>query len=331
VPDAERIAIVSTSYPASAQDPSGHFVAAQARALCRAGHAVTVFTGGAAAPSEGDNSDEPQVIRIPDGGASGWPGLVPRLKENPRRALGLTRWGFDVRRELCRRGPFQRVFAHFLLPSGFPLLVALDLDGAALELIVHGSDARLLEKLPRPLARRILLALTKKARIRCVSQELADLLRHVAGQSLGDQIYVEPLAIETQHAPTRASAREQLGLPDSARLVVVVARLLPNKRVREALEATTLVPSVQVAVVGDGSELAALARDYPAVRFVGRVDRARALTFIAAADALLSASRLEGAPSAVREARALEVPVAACAAGDLTRWAAVDSGLWVVC
>jgi glycosyltransferase involved in cell wall biosynthesis len=330
VADAERIAIVTTSYPASAHDPSGHFVATQARALCRAGHAVTVFTGGVAAPNGSDNSGELRVVRIPDGGASGWPGLLARLRENPLRALGLSQWGLGVRRELRRCGPFQRVIGHFLVPSGFPVLFALELDGAALELVVHGSDARLLEKLPRPFARGILRALTRNARIRCVSQELADLLDRVAGQSLAGQVYVEPLALETEQAPTRAKAREDLGLADSTRLVVVVARLLPDKRVREALEATTLVPSVEVAVVGDGSELAKLAKDYPEVRFVGRVDRARALTFIAAVDALFSASRLEGAPSAVREARALDVPVAACAAGDLTRWAVVDSGLWVV-
>ncbi|HWA73570.1 MAG TPA: glycosyltransferase [Polyangiaceae bacterium] len=324
----ERIAIVTTSYPASAQDPSGHFVATQARALCRAGHAVTVFTGGAS-PKASDDAGGPRVVRIADGGASGWPGLVPRLKERPARALGLAKWGFGVRRELRRHGPFQRVIAHFLLPSGFPVLFALELGGAALEFVVHGSDARLLEKLPLPVAQRILLALVKNARIRCVSHELADLLLRLAGESLAGKVYVEPLAVETAQAPSRAQARAALGFTGEERLVVIVARLIPNKRVRDALAAAALVPGVRVIVVGDGPELAALTRDYPAVHFVGRVDRARALTFIAAADALLSASCLEGAPSAVREARALDVPVAACSAGDLTRWAVSDSGLWV--
>ena len=325
----ERIAIVTTSYPANQQDPSGHFVAAQARSLYRAGHCVTVLTGGSAATCEPDPG-EPDVVRLWDGGASGWPGLLPRLKERPHRGLGFLVWAWSVRRELERRGPFTRVLGHFLLPTGFPVLLATSLGGAHVELFVHGSDARLLDRLPRALGRRIVLSLAKKAHFRCVSHELADLLRRVAGESLASRLQVEPLALETAEAPTRRDARQALGLSEGTRLVVLVSRLIPEKRTREALAATALVPNVEVVVVGDGPELAALSRDYPHVRFVGRLGRPQALTFIAAADVLLSASRLEGAPSAVREARALGVPVTACAAGDLSRWAELDRELWVV-
>jgi len=43
-----------------------------------------------------------------------------------------------------------------------------------------------------------------------------------------------------------------------------------------------------------------------------------------------SASALEGAPSVVREARALGVPVVAVAAGDLAEWAKDDAGVLLV-
>jgi glycosyltransferase involved in cell wall biosynthesis len=45
---------------------------------------------------------------------------------------------------------------------------------------------------------------------------------------------------------------------------------------------------------------------------------------------LVSASRHEGSPLVVREARALGVPVVACPSGDLEQWARDDAGLWVL-
>ncbi|HVY44240.1 MAG TPA: glycosyltransferase, partial [Minicystis sp.] len=49
--------------------------------------------------------------------------------------------------------------------------------------------------------------------------------------------------------------------------------------------------------------------------------------WVAAADVLLHASAVEGAPTVVREARALGVRVVACPAGDLAAWAAADPGI----
>jgi len=66
------------------------------------------------------------------------------------------------------------------------------------------------------------------------------------------------------------------------------------------------------------------------VRFTGYLARGEALRWIAAADVLVSASAHEGAPSVVREARALGVPVVAVNAGDLAQWAKRDAGLLLV-
>lgn len=330
MPKAERIAIVSTSYPRSDVDPSGHFVATEARALAGAGHQVTVFAG-ARRRSTSVEGERLRVVWLADGGATGWPGLSARLKERPSRGLGLARWSLAVRRALARHGPFERVVGHWLLPTGFPTLFGLKLEGAALELVVHGSDARLLAGLPAGLGGRVLRALLARgARLRCVSHELARGLERTAGSSLQGRLRVEPLPIDVSSAKTRARARAELGVRDDSRLIVVVARLVPDKRTREALLAAALVADAEVVVVGDGPERVALAREFPGVRFEGRVARERALTFIAAADVLLSASLLEGAPSAVREARALDVPVVARVAGDLVDWAAADAELWVV-
>jgi glycosyltransferase involved in cell wall biosynthesis len=60
------------------------------------------------------------------------------------------------------------------------------------------------------------------------------------------------------------------------------------------------------------------------------VPRAVALGWIAGARVLVSTSRDEAAPSAVREARALGVPVVATAAGDIREWSRADAGIVVV-
>lgn len=329
----ERIAIVTTSYPASAEDASGHFVATEAQNLARSGHAVTVLGAGGAWAAEA-GVENPSIVRLWDGGATGWPGLPARLRERPSRGLGLVAWGLGVRRELARRGPFQRVIGHWLVPTGFPVLLSSEVGDAAVEVVVHGSDARLVAALPRALGRRLILALSRRARLRCVSHELRALLQDVAGQTLEGRLFVEPAAIDTSAAPTRAAARAQLELSEDTRLIVVVSRLVSGKGIERALAAAALLPHARVVVVGDGPERARLEATTHAgcakPCFVGRVGRARALTWIAAADVLLSASRLEGAPTVVREARALGVPVVASACGDLASWAELDPELWVL-
>lgn len=329
MPAPERIAIVSTSYPASAEDPSGHFVATEARELARAGHVVTVFTGGVAQAARDDHAN-PRVVRVWDGGATGWPGVVARLKERPVRGLGLVAWGLGVRRQLARLGPFERVIGHFLLPTGFPVLFGANWAGAELTLVAHGSDARLLAQLPAALGRRLVRSLCMNARVRCVSRELCCLLQQIAEEPLEGRLSVAPAPIDVSTAPTQSEARARLGVSDDARLVVIVSRLIASKRIDDALAAVALLSGAVVVVVGDGPELARLRSAHPEARFVGRVARAHALTWISAADAVLSASRLEGAPSAVREARALGVPVVASEAGDLAEWAERDPKLWVV-
>src|SRR5580704_4869295 len=57
-----RIAIVTTSWPETEEDPAGHFVRTSARDLQREGHDV-------------------EVVSPQPGGAFGWPGTAARLSE----------------------------------------------------------------------------------------------------------------------------------------------------------------------------------------------------------------------------------------------------------
>lgn len=337
----ERIAIVTTSYPRGPGDAAGHFVETEARALARAGNHVTVITprgeastiargDGAAAVASEERPGSLLVLRLPDGGASGLPGILPRLRERPARAIGIARWVASASLALARRAPFERVQAHWLFPAAFPIAILATRD-TPLEVVLHGSDARLLAMLPVRTARWILQALIRRRAVfRCVSEELAELLRSLAPPGTHPEIRVSAALLSLNGVPCREDARRKLGVPPDERLVVVVGRLIASKRVRDALAAARLVPDSHVVVVGGGPEQPTLQRDFPEAHFTGQTAREQALTWIAAADVVLSASRTEGAPTALREARALGVPVVTSAAGDLLRWAELDSGLYVV-
>lgn len=325
----DRIAIVSSSYPTGPGDPSGHFVATEADELVRAGNDVLVVT--TSGPSLGGHvslENGVPVLRLWSGHAAGFPGIVARLREKPWQLAALALWAHSAERALRERGPFRRIIAHWLLPCGFPIAVRAA-RGAALEVVVHGSDARLCAALPSPLRRALAAQLARySAELRCSSHAVREQLERALGLA-PDSLPVRAPSLDLGEPRERARARARLAIPDSDRLAVVVARLVSDKRVAEGLRAARLVPGLRVVVIGDGPELVELRRSFPEARFLGRLPRPDALTWIAAADVLVSASRNEGAPTAIREARALGVPVAARPAGDVERWAESDPGLVV--
>lgn len=321
----ERIAVVSTSYPRDAGDGAGHFVAAEVKRFVAAGHEVHVF-----APGSGSSArDGARLHWLADGEAFGWPGALARIKDEPTRIVGACAFTLRAVRALRGTLPFARVQAHFFLPCAWPIatLAQRGTRPAKLEIVGHGSDVRLFCRLPGALRRQIARAwLARSAELRVTSAELAALLRH-ASPELSQNLRVEASPLDVLGVPNRELARRQLGLGDADRVVLIVSRLVPSKRVGLALRALALLDGLSIVVVGDGPELASLRARFPNARFAGHVPRPEALAYISAADVLISASAEEGAPSVVREARALGVPVVAVAVGDLPNWAESDSGL----
>jgi teichuronic acid biosynthesis glycosyltransferase TuaC len=327
-----RIAVLTSSYPRSPGDAAGHFVRTEARALVRAGHRVTVIAPGPrprVLPELG--SDEPSIVWLADGGAFGWPGALPRLRQRPVRAAGALAFMVRAAVALGRHGPFDHAVAHFLLPCAWPIAV-LGLDATTeLEVVVHGSDARLFSRLPKPLRTRIARVLMRRVRrVRCVSRAVMDQLAGTGLHSLLHDAAVAPCAIDISGAAGRAEARRALGLDPSEPVAVVVGRLIAGKRADVALAALSLVPRLRVIVIGDGPERRRIESAFPNALFTGRLSRDQTLTYIAAADTLVSASRDEGAPTVVREARALGVTVVAVPAGDLVEQARADRGIVLV-
>jgi glycosyltransferase involved in cell wall biosynthesis len=319
-----RLAVVTTSYPLRDGQAAGHFVASEVQRLC-AEHEVLVLAPGTHTEAI---AGSPRVLRSAGRGLFGPPGAIARLRERPLRALGGLEFCMRARLWLQREGPFDRVIAHWLLPCAWPIAAGLS---CPVEAVAHGSDVRMLARLPALLRRQITRHwLEREVSIRVVSHELRELLLACTSRGLEARVRVEPMQLQIDDALGRTAARRNLGLSTSARLVLLVARLVPEKRVEVALRAVSLLPGVEVVVVGGGPLLAGLRQRFPAVRFTGELPRPQALEWIAAADVLVSASLLEGVPTALREARALGVPVVAQAAGDLAERAARDDGVWLV-
>jgi len=320
-----RVAVITSSYPRERGDAAGHFVESEVKRLLRAGHDVHVFAPGAGSTE----SNGATVHWITDRGAFGWPGALARLKERPTRWLGASEFCARASSALRKQRSFERVQAHFLLPCAWP--IALNGDRKSeLELVGHGSDVRLFCRLPRVVRTRIARAwLARGAKLRVTSRELADALG-AATPELSSSLSVEPSPIDVDEVPTRKLARHALGISETKSVALIVGRLIPEKRVALALHALSLLDNLCAVVVGDGPELESLRARFPDVHFAGHLPRPETLRWIAAADVLVSASAHEGAPSVVREARALGVPVVAVPAGDLVAWAERDPGLLLV-
>jgi glycosyltransferase involved in cell wall biosynthesis len=353
-----RIVILTTSYPERAGDPAGHFIEAEAVHLARQGHDVHVI-----APDGEANSGLDVASRLPlgspvgplpsqasrhgagtlavwqAGGGSlfGLPGALVRARQQPLRLLGLASFVPAVRWRLARLAPFDRIVAHFIVPSAYPL--ALGVRGE-LEVVLHGSDVRVVLALPSVIRDHVVAQLTaRNARFRFVAEDLrakflavlppaTRRLVEIASRIELPRISVGPVS----HRAIKHVRSEHLSRTDDGGRPrwVVCARLVPSKRVDLAIREAAR-NSAALTVIGDGplrAELEALASTFePRARFTGQLPRGDALALIADAHKLVHLSEAEGAPTVIREARALGVPVLATPVGDVARWAAKDPGI----
>jgi teichuronic acid biosynthesis glycosyltransferase TuaC len=290
MPAVVRIAIVTTSWPETDEDPAGHFVRSSARVLERQGHEV-------------------KVVSPRPGGAFGWPGSAVRLRQRPVRAIEATRWVLAAPGEVARLNA-DVVVAHWAVPCAWPIGIA---GSRRLEVVSHGGDVRLLAALPRPARYRIASAIASRAATwTFVSDALRrELLASLEGAAREHVERVARVSAPPLELPdVRDAVRRLRGALGATRAAVSVGRLVASKRVDRAIEHVARTRDVDLlVVVGDGPERARLeklarARGVDA-RFVGAVGRPEALAWIGAADELLHASAAEGLSTVVREAQAL--------------------------
>jgi glycosyltransferase involved in cell wall biosynthesis len=144
-----------------------------------------------------------------------------------------------------------------------------------------------------------------------------------------EEITLIPLGIDTSvaaSAASRAAARTMLGVSDESPLVVYVARMVPEKRPQLFLDVAEKIlrdhPSARFALIGGGSELAALRDRIAGSELAGSVAAPGFVDDLAgvyqAADVFLSTSRYEGFGLAIAEAMAHGVPVVSTDVGGVS-------------
>ncbi len=283
-----RVGVLTTSYPRDAEDAAGAFVAGFSRWLAANVGDVDVVCADAARPLFYRGGAPEALKRGRWAEAAAFSAHL--LIEAKRRARG-----------------WDAVVSHWLVPSG----AVGDACAPARHLaIAHGSDVRLLSSLPggRALVRR----LSRRADLVYVADALR--VEGAPGRVVPMAIDVAPIARATT-AEARIAARARLGVDDF--VVAFLGRLIHDKGVDRAIDA--LPDGATLLVAGDGREHASLVRRAAGkrVRFLGHVagDDKRAL--LAAADALVIPSRVDGTPTVALEALAAGLPIVATPVGGL--------------
>ncbi|MDQ1710980.1 MAG: hypothetical protein QOE45_430 [Frankiaceae bacterium] len=146
-------------------------------------------------------------------------------------------------------------------------------------------------------------------------------------QQLRDGGYEGPVEVveNAAHAVVpgdRAEVRRELGIDDSARVVLCAARLAPPKRLDLLIEALpSLPPDTVLVVAGDGPLLEPLRARVAALGLGDRVrllgERTDVGRLLGGADVFCLPSDSEGMPVAVLEAMVAGVPVVASAVGGI--------------
>jgi glycosyltransferase involved in cell wall biosynthesis len=304
-----RIGVPTTSYPRFAGDPAGAFVRALCIALVARGHACEVL-----APDDAEaralDDDGVLVTRVPYL-PPGWPttfygaGAPDNLAADPRTVVGALTFPPRLAAEIALRGRrWDAVLSHWALPSALATWAA---RGAAAHVAVwHSADVHLARRLAG--SRAWDLVRRTAARHVLVAEHLRE--RLCRGAHAGPEgTAIVPMGVDwPATAPTRAP------LPGRPLRALVLARLVPIKRVELAIDAVERSAGVELVVAGDGPMRRALEERAGALgaraRFVGTVGPTERDELLGWCDLLLATSGeredggTEGCPVAPREALA---------------------------
>ena len=285
--------MLTTSYPREDEDPAGAFVAGFCRWLATHVGEVEVICA------------DPRRSLFYRGGA---PSALSAARRWPE-AVGFSAALFARAAQRIHR--WDALVSHWLVPCA-AVGTALAASGRRVPrphlAICHGSDARLLARLPLggAFARRLAV----KADLVYVARALT--LSGAAGR-------VVPMGIDAAGPkPTpeeRGAARRALALEGFT--VLYLGRLTHEKGADLLLDA--LPPGAKLLIAGEGPErdrLKRAARGRP-VRLLGEVRGPAKRRVLMAADVLAVPSRLDGAPTVVAEAHAAGLPVVASRVGGL--------------
>jgi teichuronic acid biosynthesis glycosyltransferase TuaC len=215
------------------------------------------------------------------------------------------------------------VLSYWLYPDAFGAMRAARRAGLPLVVGARGSDLRVRDALSKRLTKPVLHA---AQRILVVSEDLGRVAVRDYGADAGKiRAIANGCDARIFHPQPQADARAALGIEPDAELVTYVGRLVPEKGLRELLDAALALapqrPRLRFALVGEGpmrAELdARLAGSGLVVHLPGAQGPAEVARWMAASDLVTLPSYSEGHPNVLVEALACGRPVVATPVGGI--------------
>jgi len=327
-----RILVCNYEYPPLGGG-GGVVTAALVRALARR-HDVTVLTSRAFDLPPTSLDGPVRVVRVPtffrsEPAVANVPSMFTYLAAACMRAPGL-----------CRRGDFDVVNTHFVVPTGPVGQWIANCDGIPNVLSLHGGDLYDPSKRLSP-HRHWWLRGPVKSMLRRADTLVANSTSTAAhvGSTYGvdRDVSVIPLGIERPPVVTGAS-RSHFGLPEDAFVAVTIGRLIPRKQVGQLVRAVARsgVANAHLLVIGDGPEAEEIGRVAgelgmaERVKLLGFVSEADKFRALAVADIFASTSAHEGFGLVFVEALAAGLPVVCYDEGGQTDFLASGETGYVI-
>jgi glycosyltransferase involved in cell wall biosynthesis len=275
----------------------------------------TALIAGTPADDEGELSDpDVPVARLP---------LV-----RPLRPVADARALVAARRLLAEHHP-AILHTHMAKAGTVGRSAAASLARSSRPRTVHTFHGHVLDGYFSPLVSRAFVAIERRLARRttalvAVSPEIRDALLDL-GIGRASQYRVIPLGLELDDflavdGPTGV-LRRQLGLDATVPLVGAVGRAVRIKALDQAIDAVERLPSVHLAIIGDGDERPALEAEVRRRSLGDRVHftgwSASVVDAVSDLDVVLLTSRNEGTPVALIEALAAARPVVATDVGGV--------------
>jgi len=221
-------------------------------------------------------------------------------------------------RSLIKQGfEFDLIDAHYYYPDGVAAGIIARKLGKPFVVTARGTDLNLIPNYAYPRQLILQTAAAASASIG-VCRALMDSLQALGADPAKLHTLRNGVNLERFKPEPRNLARQQLGLPEQAKLLLSVGHLVERKGHHIAIDALPLLPAdVRLIIVGGGSERAALQRQAQNLGVAGRVQYAGVVPqtdlkwWYSAADALTLCSSREGWANVLLEAMACGTPVIA--------------------
>jgi glycosyltransferase involved in cell wall biosynthesis len=212
---------------------------------------------------------------------------------------------------------FDLIDAHYYYPDGVAAGIIARKLGKPFVVTARGTDLNLIPQYAHP--RKLILQTAQAASASIgVCKALMDSLQSFGADPSKLHTLRNGVDLQRFVPEQREVARQKLGLPFDAKLLLSVGHLIERKGHHIAIDALPLLPmNVRLIIAGDGSDRSVLQIQAKKlgvanrVQFVGVIDQTQLKWWYSAADALVLCSSREGWANVLLESMACGTPVIA--------------------